>query len=365
MNHIIGRYSIKEVENWYFEVLNEPNSADFWAGGFEEYFHLYRIAVRVVKAAGTRLRVGASAISDFQREEPRSFLRRFLESSAEEKTPLDFISGHPYPERIRQVFSSSDETRKNILWIKNMLESSAYPNAELLLDEWNNSPSSQDLIHDTAFMAPFIIKNYLSYQGLLKSLTYWCASDLFEEKQVPRKEFHGGFGLISKSGLKKPQYYAFVYLNRLGTEILSEGEDYIITRKSGAFDGQWDIQILVWNYTHHNGAYAGGDKSGLDFYKRYQVFNKARERFFRIRIPNPGAPPLIIIKTEFNREHGSVFDFWLKNGALEFASSGYLALLEDQCRPLQTVDICQNSQILTLETPVQPFGFVFYEVKHK
>ena len=48
--HLIARYGIDEVSQWYFEVWNEPN-LDFWAGDPKEqtYYHLYDTTARALK----------------------------------------------------------------------------------------------------------------------------------------------------------------------------------------------------------------------------------------------------------------------------------------------------------------------------
>jgi Glycosyl hydrolases family 39 len=54
--HLVARYGIDEVAQWYFEVWNEPN-LDFWAGDPREatYYQLYDTAARAIKAVNPRL----------------------------------------------------------------------------------------------------------------------------------------------------------------------------------------------------------------------------------------------------------------------------------------------------------------------
>ena len=60
--HLIDRYGIDEVAQWYFEVWNEPN-IDFWAGQPKQqtYFELYDHTARALKAVSPRIRVGGPA----------------------------------------------------------------------------------------------------------------------------------------------------------------------------------------------------------------------------------------------------------------------------------------------------------------
>ena len=57
--HLIERYGIDEVSQWYFEVWNEPN-IDFWSGEPKQatYFELYDHTVKTLKAVNPKLRVG-------------------------------------------------------------------------------------------------------------------------------------------------------------------------------------------------------------------------------------------------------------------------------------------------------------------
>ena len=62
--HLVDRYGIDEVAQWYFEVWNEPN-IDFWNGIPRQasYFELYDHTARALKPVSPRLRVGGPATS--------------------------------------------------------------------------------------------------------------------------------------------------------------------------------------------------------------------------------------------------------------------------------------------------------------
>jgi len=62
IRHLIDRYGIDEIAQWYFEVWNEPN-LDFWAGEPKQasYWELYDHTARAIKGVNPRLRVGGPA----------------------------------------------------------------------------------------------------------------------------------------------------------------------------------------------------------------------------------------------------------------------------------------------------------------
>ena len=89
--HLIERYGIDEVSQWYFEVWNEPN-LDFWAGEPKQatYFTLYDHTARSLKAVDARLRVGGPATAQ------AAWVAAFLRHCKDNQTPVDFVSTHVY-----------------------------------------------------------------------------------------------------------------------------------------------------------------------------------------------------------------------------------------------------------------------------
>ncbi len=89
--HLVARYGIDEVSQWYFEVWNEPN-LDFWAGEPKEqtYYQLYDVAAKAIKAVSPRLRVGGPSTAQ------AAWVDRFIRHCAENHVPVDFVSTHVY-----------------------------------------------------------------------------------------------------------------------------------------------------------------------------------------------------------------------------------------------------------------------------
>ena len=75
-------------------------------------------------------------------------------------------------------------------------------------------------------------------------MSYWVFSDIFEEPGPPKTHFHGGFGLLNVQGLKKPSFFAYKYLNKLGDlELKCNDEDAWVCKNDKG------VQALFWNYT--------------------------------------------------------------------------------------------------------------------
>jgi xylan 1,4-beta-xylosidase len=367
MAHIVSRYTAEEVKKWYFEVWNEPNLPVYWSGGFEAYMELYRVTAGRVKAASGDFKVGGPALSSFRDADAESFLRSFLGACAGENLPLDFVSGHPYPVtyctengRRREIFRGPGSTRDDIAWFRGVVREYFSGKIEFHFDEWHSSPRERDLAHDTAFMAVFLLHNYFNCRGMADSLCYWGFTDRFEEHGLDPNEFHGGFGLLSMSGFKKPQYHAFRALFSLGEELLAQGPDYAVTYSPPA----GEFRILLWNYVHYNESYASGESGPPGFYERYQAFGEGGTLRFSIRLSGLSPGDYLAEKTVFNRGHGSIFDFWLKNGALGSLNSGQRNLLRSQCAPEMGMEILAVPDSgLFIEETVEPFGFTLIKLR--
>jgi xylan 1,4-beta-xylosidase len=101
VRHSVERYGIKEVESWYWELWNEPDSK-YWGGTVKEYCKLYDFAADGLKRALPTARIGGPHITGPANENAAKFLTEFLRHCESEtnyatgKTgaPLDFIAFH-------------------------------------------------------------------------------------------------------------------------------------------------------------------------------------------------------------------------------------------------------------------------------
>src|SRR5580658_7056007 len=76
-------------------------------------------------------------------------------------------------------------------------------------------------------------------------MSYWVFTDVFEELGPPPTPFHGGFGLLNLQGIKKPAYFAYRFLARLGpTELQNSDAASWVCR-----DDDGGVQALFWNLT--------------------------------------------------------------------------------------------------------------------
>lgn len=242
---LVGRYGIDEVSQWYFEVWNEPN-IDFWSGEPKQatYFELYDHTARALKAVDSRLRVGGPATSSAH------WVDDFIAHTTANQVPADFVSTHGYADDSVQDYFGTSETIpiekrmcRAVERVHNQIKSSARPELPLLWTEWNVSGYGQLNAGETSYSASAISESIRACDGLVDLMSFWTFSDVFEENGPATRPLDGGFGLVGVWGIKKPSFYAFSLLHRLGdTRIANRSENVIVTRRS---DGS--LAIAVWN----------------------------------------------------------------------------------------------------------------------
>jgi xylan 1,4-beta-xylosidase len=243
--HLVDRYGIDEVAQWYFEVWNEPN-LDFWGGEPRQatYWQLYDHTAHSIKQVSSRLRVGGPATAQ------AAWADAFIQHCAENKVPVDFVSTHVYGnDRAQDVFGTDEKIPRDqmvcraVHKVHDQIKSSAMPSLPLIWSEYNASYFNEPAVTDTIYMGPWLADTIRQCDGLVDMMSYWTFSDVFEEQGVVKEPFYGGFGLIAAGGIPKPSYNAFKLLHSLGEErIMADSSSILVTRRK---DGA--LVVAVWN----------------------------------------------------------------------------------------------------------------------
>ncbi len=245
--HLINRYGIDQVSHWYFEVWNEPNIS-FWAGSPKQasYFHLYEVTARALKSVSPRLRVGGPATAQ------AAWISAFIRFCATRHVPVDFVSTHVYGDDTAENVLHRHETigRRDMVVravekVHQEVQHSPMPGLPLIFSEFNATYTGTEVdVTDSPYIGPWMAHTISATDGLVKLMSYWTFSDVFEEQGVVKTPFYGGFGLIAAGGIPKAAFNDFSLLHRLGTERLQDPSDSaLVTRHK---DGT--LAIAVWNY---------------------------------------------------------------------------------------------------------------------
>lgn len=341
VEHWVGRYGLDEVRRWYFEVWNEPNLDPFFRGTRSEYFELYAVSAQAVKAVDAQLRVGGPATSNFVADQrfagetedisqhivadPQTldhlswrpvWVQEFLDFAQGRGLPVDFVSCHPYPTdwaldehgRGKKLTRRSDATVGDLRTLRELIDASAFPAAELHLTEWNSSSSSRDHAHDQLPAATFIVKSVIGGLKQVDSLAYWTFTDVFEEAGAGDELFHGGFGLITLPGVVKPTFHAYRLLNRLGDTVLAVSDHLVASRHSST----GEVTVLAFHYPPEVDRSVPASFDTREVADATATTGSPRRLSLVLINLQPGAE--VLVET-LDRHHGSAVDAWRRLGA--------------------------------------------------
>lgn len=341
--HLIQRYGIDEVRTWPFEVWNEPNLDGFWEGADQKaYFELYANTARTLKKVDPKLQVGGPATAG------AAWVPELLAYAKKEGLAVDFVTTHSYgvTEGFLDEYGKSDRilaTDPNsiigdIVRVRREIEASAFPGVPLYITEWSTSYNPRDKVHDSYVSAPWILTKLRGTRGHAQAMSYWTYSDLFEEPGPPDRAFHGGFGLMTRDGVRKPAWFAYKYLNALrGNEVPSTDGQLL-----AAVDGG-KAAVLVWDWQHPD---QGTTSNGV-FFARPVPNGPAADVMLNLRNVAAGSYRLQVRRT--GHKSNDAYTAYLEMGAPKDLGAEQLAklhaLTQDQPELDRVVRIGQDGKL--------------------
>ncbi|HNR97980.1 MAG TPA: glycoside hydrolase family 127 protein [Planctomycetota bacterium] len=194
----------------YWEIWNEPeNRPAMWTGTEEEYYRLYAVAAKAIKARFPDLKVGGpsvgatgDAVAGQLRATP--FLEGFAAYCRAQGAPLDFFSWHTYTNDPALYVAKAHAIRR---W----LDARGFAAAEVHLNEWNHLPDD-----DWApLLAPAGAARenwYARLAGIEGAAFAACVLAYLQDCPVDAANLYSGdtspFGLFSRNGVPKKSFYA-------------------------------------------------------------------------------------------------------------------------------------------------------------
>lgn len=371
--HLESRYGSEEVETWPFSVWNEPDSP-INLFGFKyssDYYNFYKRTYHTVKRCNKNILFGGPSIMTTTIEEG-TWINEFLDYCTRNDCYPEFLNYHFYPNILDQntqlnkgiiikpnlvIRYSEDAFKDNIYLVKNNAKINKWDINKIYVTEWNLSISHRELLNDTAFKAPYIIKNILENFDQLASFGYWSLTDFIEEVKMSHNLFHGGMGLYTYNGIKKSSYFALTLLSRLGNTLLGKGDGYFITKTESSY------QIILYNYVHFSPLYSSGELFDMTFTNRYTPFPDEFNRKFILPLADLTHKSFTITDTILNRRNGSSFDKWIELGALPLettAETDYLKAISIPKLMKQRLNVKNN--YLTISRELEPHEVRLIEI---
>ena len=330
--HVEARYGRAEVRKWFFEVWNEPNLAGFFETGDQKaYFGLYELTARTIKAVDPQLRVGGPATAG------AAWISELLDFAAARNVPIDFVATHTYGvdsgfldemgKEDTKLSSSPDAISGDVLRVRRQIAQSKFPKLPLYITEWSTSYNPRDRVHDSYISAAYILSKLNAVQGAVQGMSYWVYSDLFEEPGPPDAAFHGGFGLMTRDGIRKPAWFAYKYLAELKNKRLAVGDAQAWVTTDGK-----QIAAVIWDYQQ-----PVQPVSNRSFFGRLVPNAPSREVALTLKGLTPGARYRLTVNRVGYRANDA-YSAYIDMGRPKDLSPSQLHTLEELTRDLPETD---------------------------
>ena len=333
LRHYVGRYGIREVEQWCIELWRDPKDE-----GYERYVRSFETLYQAVRMRVPNLRIGGPGTN---RNDGRD-LERVLETWSGSYCHPDFISVYSYPYTGDESYYRSGETfessrdprflRHLVDWAHRLMEEHGFRHQDLFVTEWSFTVSNRNALNDAVFMGAYIARNLIDVLGRCDLIGYWFASDVFSEYYDSAHVINGSGGLITKDGICKPAYYGLAFFNRLRDQVLAVDEHAMITS-----DLNDEYSIVCHNCVSPNGTYYGEEESVTEIGRLSEYFDGEKLRLHFV-IEGVSGGTYRVKKRLLDAEHGSVQDEWTRLGQSDGLSLQDIEYLRRICVPQISIE---------------------------
>ena len=235
MDHVVKRYTVREVGRWFFEIWYDAEHVT--GSGQIPYDELYGMTRKVIRRFVPSARVGGSGLSI---EMGADLLERQLRWWKEREDRPDFLTFISYPYRVRKkdgleydllkVESDLHFVRYDLDRYNALLKSVGYPSTPIWISEWNTSLSERNIYNDSCGKACHMLVQMTDAAGRPEMMAYGNISDCISQYYDSVSPLIGATGLLTRDGLMKPAYYAMEFWAKLGDQLVKRGGelyDYI------------------------------------------------------------------------------------------------------------------------------------------
>ena len=345
VKHSVQRYGKKEVESWYWEVWNEPNSS-YWKGTMQEYFKLYDYAADGLKRALPTARLGGADVTGGGTKFLRAFINHCLQdtnfATGKIGSPLEVVLFHAKgsPKLVDgSVVMNIKQQLQNINDALKLITSfSQLKNIPIVIGEsdpegcaacgmaTNPSNAYRNGTMFSSYTAAVFARKYLlaeKYNANLIGAVTWS----FEFENQP---WFYGFRDLATNGVDKPVLNVFRMFGMMsGNRVEVQGSNMytLNTVLDSSIRNLPDVgalasknnnsaAVMVWNYHDE-------DKEG---------------EVCKVSIDVHGLPSGKVSITEYriDKEHSNSYEVWKKMGSPQQPTNAQVVLLE-KAGKLQTV----------------------------
>ena len=312
--YLVNRYGIDEIETWYFEYYNFSNTGATESTGMTEeeglYYQYFATIYRILKGISPAIKVGgAGFILGYGTLGCRSILPIWKKKNL----MPDFLSVYSYQyvaiddndKRYGRKSIDIDYMRNQTEILREVIKETGFQVPELHISEWNFTISNRNVLNDSCNQGAYVLKNCIDMNGEVDLMAYWHALDSYSDYYDADNVLNGDSGMISRDGIRKPSFYAYVFMNRLLPNVIKKDENSIITT-----NGRDRYVIACHNFKKLSAQYVFSEeeKITVETIDNYMENDESLKLQFRLENVKDGD---YLVKIHMvNKENGSAQDIW-------------------------------------------------------
>ena len=310
-----GRYGC-DAQEWHWEVWPEPDSTESWDGSRQDYFRLFDLAAKAVKAVNPQLKVGGPGAADL------GFVEAFIDHV---NSPIEgFIEGVARCDFVSFSGLSTEASPAGRLVelcaaVRQKAVDTLGEATPVILSAWSAAGSTPSLAHDRLEAGAAVVMAAAGFADIVTGAIYHRVSDVDDAGGSGYEPFHGGCGLITVNDIKKASFNAMKLLNEHNAYKLDHQLDAptpgltIFTTK----DYHNVVRVLA---AYEAPATAPGEKSPA---AKFAISGLADSiRYGQVQVLRPAA--------------GSPLESWTELGRPQFVNRYLLEDLESAAHPFTT-----------------------------
>ena len=336
--HIRRRYHERVVGGWIFEFTFYLNDKPYYTSADYSSRKVWEKGYRLVKERIPSARVaGPGIVATTSQGQMLSEVHTFLSSVY----PPDFFTamifpylhegesepGFVYRESYKKIANRNFIMEQSMI-LQEVLHQEGY-SGEYWITDWGSSLANRSYIQDSCFRGTFIIENFLKNNESAASMGIFYASDLINAYSDTNAVLSGSAGLLSRTGICKPAYFAYRFLDKLGRYRLAGSDNCVATEEHPG-----DLRILCFNNNALGPKYylSEEDSTKPEDLGKLFINTDPLNMEFRILFPEKQAA-YTIRQRILNAGKGSVLGKWIDFGCSTKLSRGDMEYLEKISTP--------------------------------
>lgn len=364
-HHIITRYHDDQVKKWRFECWYD----DFLEQQTKDvsFFDIFNTTCEVIRPLLPDAVIGGCGmrINDVEAE---SILRAWKEQPYQP----DFFSvlSYPYepaslqkenhPPQLFRPYDDDNFLKRQVTRVKKLLREIGM-DIPLYVTEWNCTISSRNYINDTCYKGTYIMKNAVDLLGEIDVMGYYSGLDLTAAYYDSQEILNGCPGLLTKDNICKPAYYAFRFLQRMGTYLVKSGENYLITTT-----GHFSYYIICYNYHSINRRYFQKEENLHSIKETQTLTSSDTPLHMDFHLDHLPADRHFIKTFTIGPHHGSVLDEWVRLNTMSNMRQEDVNYLKRICTPHMSIQEIETEKgTLHFELELEPEEIALIHIYHQ